>query len=399
MKINRFLLLCAAPLAAAVFGCAPVEPVGRGRLYNAPRRGADEISVGEGRDLRVLIARDAGALKLAAPGGIRLVAEPGGQEVYRLQPGQKARLRVRDGRLCGDDGDFEAKRVRVLPLKQGDTVTASGRHYRGSLTLEVTGGKPVLVNTVDLEDYLVGVVSSEVPAKWPLESLKAQAVAARTYALARSQGRAKEPWDLDDTTASQAYAGAHVENEPAARAVRQTAGKVLFFGGKLAETYFHSNCGGRTADAGRVWSGSSPYLRGVACGFCNNGKHHAWEATLDCAEAGRKLAAAGLAPKGDLTGIEPLDEDHGRAYTFTLRTTGGKASAKASAVRNALGADVLRSTRFEAEFRGGRVSFKGLGWGHGIGLCQEGAQGMAEEGYDCAHILAHYYPGTVLKKY
>jgi stage II sporulation protein D len=397
------LLALILPLLA-LSACAPISPynVPQGHLYEKPSQDAvllPVVNVDESRELKVLIARDLGALKLSAPGGIRLTDEASGREAFTLRPGAACRLVVRQGRLFNGSQDLGSRHVRIHPLVAGQGVQASGRRYRGTLSLVVAENKPLLINSVGLEEYLVGVLASEVPASWPMEALKSQAVAARTYALFRAAKPSSKEYDLDDTTASQAYTGMSKEHPRCAEAVKATSGRILTYDGGLVQAFFHSNCGGKTADAAKVWSAGSPYLKGVACHTCKSEKHYQWEETLLKSEAGRRLFKAGLALDADLKEIEGLDGD-GTDRWYSLRVTSrkGRQEVKASALRSALGADIIRSTRFDATPEGPYLRFKGRGWGHGIGLCQEGSKGMAEQGYTYDRILEFYFPGTKLKK-
>jgi len=385
--------LCALPLLALLAGCAE-EPL-------AAPPAALASSAATGQSLRVLIASGGRALKMAAPGGLRL-EDAQGRALYEIPGGGHASLKVAEGRLWAQETDLGSRKVWVKPRREGEAILVSGRRYRGELTLLVDReSRPRLVNKVGLEAYLMGVLAAEVPPDWPLEALKAQAIAARTYALYRAAhpDKGAEDWDLDDTTSSQVYGGAAREDARTDRAVAETRGEVLIWKGELAQTFFHSNCGGRTADVSKVWGGDVPYLRGVACPYCRNDKHYAWQAELDLAKAGQALKAAGLCPSSELRGLEGADEDSsGRFYRVRIIHGMGESLVKASALRAALGADVVRSTRFEASISHGQLRLRGKGWGHGIGLCQEGARGMAADGYPSRSILSFYFPGTQLAR-
>jgi stage II sporulation protein D len=385
--------LAALALTALLAGCAE-EPV-------ASPPAAMAASAAGGQSLRVLIASGGRALKMAAPGGLRL-EDAQGRALYEIPAGGHASLKVAEGRLWAQGTDLGARKAWVKPRREGEAIMVSGHRYRGELTLLVDReSRPRLVNRVGLEAYLMGVLAAEVPPDWPLEALKAQAIAARTYALYRAAhpDKGAEAWDLDDTTSSQVYAGQAREDPRTDRAVADTRGQVLLWKGELAQTFFHSNCGGRTADVSKVWGGDVPYLRGVACPYCRNDKHYAWQAELGLAKAGQALKDAGLCPSAELRGLEGVDPDlSGRFYQVRIIHGMGESLAKATALRAALGADVVRSTRFEADISHGMLRLRGKGWGHGIGLCQEGARGMAEDGYPSRLILDFYFPGTQLAR-
>jgi SpoIID/LytB domain protein len=157
----------------------------------------------------------------------------------------------------------------VQPLTLGD------RAYRGTLEISVVNGKLQAINVVGLEQYLYGVVPSEVPDTWPSEALKAQAVVARSYALSHLHGGA---FDLYADTRSQVYRGVPEEELSTTAAVNATAGQVVLYGGKVASTYYHSTSGGRTASVADVWPGSAPvpYLVSVPDPYDTASPYHDW---------------------------------------------------------------------------------------------------------------------------
>jgi stage II sporulation protein D len=280
----------------------------------------------------------------------------------------------------------------------GDLKVA-GRRYGGRVLLRANAGQVLLINEISLQDYLKGVLPSEVPASWPLESLKAQALAARSYAVWRAGETRKSgasAFDLDDSVASQAYQGLEKRDPRTDKAVDLTDGEILAFQGKIAECFFHSNSGGHTAGADEVWGGKSApaYLNGVLDSWSEDQKHYAWSVALESEQVEARLSKAGLF-SGLLEEVVPKSSsDSGRWEQVRLIGSNGEKVVKASAFRNALGADVLRSTNFRVRRRGSSLVFDGLGWGHGVGLAQEGAKAMAEAGKDYRSILSHYYPGT-----
>jgi stage II sporulation protein D len=183
------------------------------------------------------------------------------------------------------------------------------------------------------------------------------------------------------------------------KAVFSTRGEILTYQNKPIAAFFHSNCGGRTADASTVWFQDHPYLRSVPCSFGDHGNHYQWSADVPISDIVRKLRAAGL-KVSDLTGLSILSRDEGnRILKLAVRDGDGtQKEMKGSNFRMAMGPDVIRSTRFEARVGNSRVHFTGKGWGHGVGLCQEGAFGMAQKGYSAFDILRHYYHGIVVEK-
>ncbi len=280
-------------------------------------------------------------------------------------------------------------------------VEVNGQFYSG--TLEIfpdQGGTLTVVNELDLEDYVAGVVMGEVPKDWPLEALKAQATASRTFAvMKRAEARAAgKIWDLENHTFYQVYRGSAQAPPSIRKAVLTTRRLVVTWKGKPINALFHSNCGGQTSQAGNVWGGNEPYLQSVVCRFCRNGPHYSWTALLSHGEISRDLRAAGLMV-GDLSDLTPLDRDGaGRILKLLAQDADGRRfEIKGSAFRAAIGPDLIRGTRFDVDLTADGFRFKGRGWGHGVGLCQEGACGMALAGYNAKEILRKYYPGTLVE--
>jgi stage II sporulation protein D len=216
-------------------------------------------------------------------------------------------------------------------------LALGGRSYRG--TLRVTGGRAVrVVNVLGLEPYLWGVVPSEMPDRWPAEALEAQAVVARTYALAHLHGG---DFDLYPDTRSQVYRGIVAESDSAREAVDATAGQVVLYKGQLAQTFFFSSSGGRTANVQDVWYGSkpTPYLVSVADPYDTLSPYHDWgPLRFSAARLGKRLGAPGT-----LTDVRTDATTSGRVRSLTLVGSKGERTVSGQAVRARLG---LRSTWF-----------------------------------------------------
>ena len=217
-------------------------------------------------------------------------------------------------------------------------LTLGGHAYRG--TFRVTGGKRVrVVNVVGLESYLYGVVPSEMPDRWPAEALEAQAVVARSYALSHLEGGSD--FDLYPDTRSQVYGGIAAESQAGRDAVDATAGKVVLFDGEVAETFFSSSSGGRTANVQDVWTGSKPlpYLVSVPDPYDTLSPYHNWgPLQFGAVQLGKKLGA-----RGTLLDVRTDAAPSGRVRTLTLVGTKGTKTISGSTARAAMG---LRSTWF-----------------------------------------------------
>ena len=226
-----------------------------------------------------------------------------------------------------------------LVFLPGDEPLQLGRRYRGTIQVDRVGRRLRAINVVGLEQYLYGVIPAEVPDDWPAEVLKAQAVAARSYALAtRKTGGA---FDLFPDVRSQVYRGVDEEEDSTNTAVDETAGQVLTHAGRVVTAYFHSTSGGRTASVVDVWPGSrpTPYLVGVDDPYESISPHHTWGPVLMSAARLKRV----LKVPGRLLDVRTTVNGSSRADTVTGVGTGGEASAKAGDFRRDLG---LRSTWF-----------------------------------------------------
>jgi stage II sporulation protein D len=295
---------------------------------------------------------------------------------------------------------LSASKARLQTLGRSP-VKVNGQSYLGALEiLPDKGGTLTVVNELGLEDYVQGVLLGEVPRDWPLEALKAQAIAARTFAmLKRTEARnACNSWDIENHALFQVYKGSSGVSEPIRQAVAKTRGQVLTWKRKLLTAVYHSNCGGRTCQASNVWGKDEPYLKVVDCHYCREGPHFSWKVVVPHAEITKKLRASGL-QIGDLADLQPMEWDETNRITkiVVIDSEGRRLEMRGNAFRNALGPDLVRCTRFEVEMVVGGFEFKGQGWGHGVGMCQEGAWGMAREGFRASEILRKYYPGSLIE--
>lgn len=255
------------------------------------------------------------------------------------------------------------------------------------------------IETLDVEKYLYGVVPLESPPSWPPAALQAQAIVARTFALQKRT--LSRTYDVVATDADQRYGGVAAERPAASAAVDATRGQTLAYLGGPASVFYSACCGGHTADANELWGRAGlSYLRGVDDPYCMAAPDYRWQRTLPL-----DRARAALADK--LTGIPRAAEldapdDSGRPRMVTFRADGGNVLAlSVSDVRNRFGSDTVRSLWLRAiDFDRTQavplVVIEGSGRGHGVGLCQWGARGMALNGASAALILAHYFPGTAV---
>jgi stage II sporulation protein D len=291
-------------------------------------------------------------------------------------------------------------RVRCAGKVRGDSIVldargpvrVDGRAFAGSLRATARGGALDLVNVVPLEPYVASAIASETPADWPEEALKAQAVVARTYALHERDRRGAESFDLESSVISQRY-GAGPVPEGAAAAARATTGEYLAWAGRPILAAFHSSSGGTTASAEEVWGEDLPYLRSVSSPD-DAAPDYFWSYEIPLDDLASALRDAGYAPGSLDRARVTARSDSGRVERIQL----GSVLLSGRDLRELLGGRALRSALFEVRIDGGRVRFLGSGSGHGVGLCQWGASELAQRGSSYRRILAHYYPGSDLRR-
>ncbi len=282
----------------------------------------------------------------------------------------------------------QKKELQIEKKKYGDAIQVL-KNPLGSLTV---------VNEIDMEEYLKGVLPSEMKALWPEEALKAQAVISRTYAVFKNIENQDFPFTLGSGTGSQVYGGKGVEMRLASRAVDRTRGEILTSRSKIFPTFFHSTCGGRTTRAEYQWKiEPHPSLRGVECSFCRVSPYYQWKAEYTGSEI-RTLLAKKKFSVSQIQSITPAELDvSGHPRFFEVRHSQGSSKIPANEFRLAVGANRMRSTRVTIQRSGDRFLFLGRGWGHGVGLCQYGAKRLAELGYNYKQILHYYYPESDLQ--
>lgn len=298
---------------------------------------------------------------------------------------------------------FKSSEVGDRPIRAASSSTfiqINGKSYRGWIELrKKRNGLFLVINEINIEDYLKGVVAAEIPHDWEFEALKAQAVASRTYALYRKKKAGSRPYHILATVDSQVYEGKSGERETAIRAVRETEGVVITHGGgEPIPAFYHSSCGGHTENALELWGIDAPYLRGVDCECQEISRYGQWEKKISVIQISASLSKLGYR----LNGIYGLEIDgltaSGRVKQVAIRYAGGIASIPADKFRSAVGYSSIPSVFFETGMSGDEIVISGRGLGHGVGLCQWGAKEMAQRGYDFKSILLYYYPGTYLKR-
>ena len=330
--------------------------------------------------IRVVIADNQRSVALGSPAGIRTAGAPARTSV------QTATYRAAD--------------VGKTPIRvstPGRFINVNGNAYRGAIEIRKKGnGRLLVINDLDLEAYLLGVVAAEIPSDWESEALKAQAIASRTYALYQKQNAGRRSYHILATVDSQMYLGKRGERTRATKAVEETEGLVITYLGDVIPAFYHSSCGGHTENALELWGIDEPFLKGVDCDCQNISKYGIWEKRFTTAGVIRALRREGFR-FADISSVEMGDvTPAGRVKNVIFRNSGKATSVPAETIRAALGYSNIPSIFFEPELIDQEVVFSGRGLGHGIGLCQWGAKELARSGADYRAILSHYYPGTAV---
>ncbi len=289
------------------------------------------------------------------------------------------------------DGKPIGRSFRLEPTG-GQLVNWDGKQYRGGLQFVAEANLLLVINVVDLETYLRGVIPAEMQAGWHVEALKAQAIAARTYSLASLHQN--KDYDICATTECQKYEGVRVEHPASDAAIQATAGLVLSYAGDIARTYYHSDSGGMVASSAEVWGGAFPYLQ-VRTDANTSTPHRGWVHALDAGQVAASLNGAGH----DLGSVRRLEivgwSESGRVSQLRIVGTSRELLLSGPQLTRFLRSWGFKSTRFRMT---GDLSAQGDGWGHGVGMSQYGAKALADQGYDYRYILGFYYPNTSLQQ-
>lgn len=364
--------------------------------------------------IRVLVAQEVALLEVNSDGDLAIVNEAGETRIFRSPIHVSSRadgLHIDSRRLVG--GQIVIRPLRnnlsLIMTQAAATRPGSSAHSGVAITqgplLSVSGVVRVsrkgdrlsIVNQVDLEEYVKGVVPSEVSSAWHSEMLKVQAVAARTYALYNKMLSAAREYDVMSTIQDQVYRGRSGVDHRVEEAVESTRGIVVTHLRAPIYAAFSSTAAGPTEDAVNVWANKDlPYLKGVECPFDIESPYYQWKANVKMDLLEQNLRRQGFLV-GTIATITPIAYSRaGRVARLRILHSGGETVLRGEDLRKAVGYTVIPSTQFEVESLGAEVVFTGYGAGHAVGLCQWGAKELAELGYSYPSILQYYYPGTEL---
>ncbi len=341
--------------------------------------------------VRVLVAEGRTSLRVSSQGGLTITDAGGRRILGQRGRGEALHLSLQAGTVLVRETGMSAPTLLVWPGASA-TVALDGQAFRGRLEIQRLNGVLAVVNVVDLEEYLQGVLKDEIPAGWPAEATRAMAVAARTYAVYQVQQNPAAPFHLRATTASQVYGGATGEDPRTTWAVQTTRGQILTFRGQPISAFYHACSGGATEDAPEVFGANFDTILGVKDDYSLGCPYAFWVERLTFQQVERALARAGHAI-GRLLRLEDLLRSRtGRILRLAVQHTRGTLVLEGKRFREALGNDVIRSTDFEVRADAEWFTFVGRGWGHGVGMSQWGAKEMADLAYQYPQILKFYYP-------
>jgi stage II sporulation protein D len=372
----------------------------------------DTTSLQAAQSLRVLLATDVVKLDVQSHSSVWV------SDLTRHGRAVRPVVRiVPSGRGFSVNGVRTAREQLTLQGEQGLTLTfgksdaaAGGRPAsKATVVQRVTvpvsglvhvirkGGAALVINQVDLEEYVKGVVPAEVNSSWHPEMLKAQAVAARTYALYQQMLSATREYDVVASVQDQVYRGKQGIDAAVLKAVEDTRGLVLTYQGAPIYAAFSSTAAGLTEDAVNVWSKDYPYLKGVECPFDLASPYYQWTASFRRELLEQNLRQQGF-PIGTITALTPSSFSRGgRVATLRVVHTEGELLLRGEELRKSVGYMVVPSTQFTVESVESEIVLSGYGAGHAVGMCQWGAKELAELGYPFSTILSYYYPDTQLQ--
>jgi stage II sporulation protein D len=299
-------------------------------------------------------------------------------------------------------------KIYNLPIKlySEEKLRINNNVYPGEIEVFSKDGKTIsLVNIVNIETYLCGVVPYEIEPSWTDEMLKIQSIIAKTYTIANLNRHKEDGFDLCYTVHCQVYKGINENMElRIKKAVDSTKGLVVVDKNNehLVQTYYHATCGGATEDVSEVWSEvlSIKSLKGVKCEFCKNSPYYNWECNFDIKEFVSELKYNGFVIGDKIKSISVLSKTkNDRIKDLQIIGNKDKIILSGENLRKIFGYNKIKSTKInKIEIDNNRIYFYGKGWGHGIGLCQWGANELTKQGKSFKEVIEYYYPKTKIKK-
>lgn len=337
-----------------------------------------------------LLRPGAGPWKIGA-GSALLIETPG--TAGSQTRGRSLKIEAKDGTVVVD-GRAEGKRIEVA-AQDGSDITIGNFRYRGRLAVDASLQESPLVISVPLEAYMAQVLPGEMPLNYPREALKAQCIAGRTYAVAALLRRKNSSWDVRDDESSQVFNDMSVVNQRAVNIVAETSLIVMMWKKKIFTAYYSANCGGATRSNREAFNETEiDPLAGVVCGFCEWSDDFRWTYTSPVDTAQRDLELGTRIKNVRLGNSAASGYETGAIF----QTSSGDVTVTGRKLKSTFGHHKVKSTKFtDIAIERGRLVIRGVGFGHGVGLCQNGCRGLANTGKSAQDILHYYYPGMTLE--
>ncbi|MEO1340103.1 MAG: SpoIID/LytB domain-containing protein [Cyanobacteria bacterium J06635_13] len=338
-------------------------------------------------ELKVAIKKEVNSVKIGSSTNA-IVKDGAGKQLGELNPMSALAAKYNNKQIALADRVI-AKELIIEPEDDG-YVWIGDRWYRGTTRLILQDNGITAINNVDLEQYLYSVVGAEAVSSWPIEALKAQAVAARSYALYKRNVESNGIYDVDTTIGTQVYKGLDSEYTTTHEAVNSTLGQIMTYDNEVILAAFHSSSGGYTENVEDIWTSPLPYLRSVV-DYDHESPVFEWQQIIPVSKI--RSLVAGI---GKIKGLQPA-EITPRGRVITMKVTGDRGTTTISGKKLRKTLD-LRSTLFRVSTDGDNLHIKGRGFGHGLGLSQWGAYYLAQQGVNYHQILAHYYQSASLNR-
>jgi len=314
---------------------------------------------------------------------------------------RNSRVRVQDTGIQVGKKIYPARKLRIASNKTISVLVGDHtQRYRGFIDLIAKDGKKLLViNTLELEQYVRGVLYHEITDRWPMQAMMAQAVAARTYAVFQIKQNKNQEFDVTNDIYSQVYGGKTAERYRTNTATSRTEGMILTYKGNVLPAYYHSNSGGHTEDVDELWEHDLPPLKGKPDLYSLGAPNAHWKKNFRAKDVQETLNKNGF-KLGAIKEIQIIERTgSGRVKTLEFITRDGQSVKVAGRkFRDIIGPNELKSTFYDIEMQGYFFDVLGKGWGHGVGMSQWGANKMARKRFDFKEILGFYYPGAEVVK-
>jgi stage II sporulation protein D len=347
----------------------------------------------EGYKVRIALMQRVRSVEITSRGDYSIWSGDDGQKLKTVRSGALTRFR-----LSGGQWEINSERAAcnkiLISSERGNPLTINDKTYRGQIQLVRDNGGFTAVNILSMEEYLYSVVPKEVSKEWPMEALKAQSVAARTYAMNRMNSRNNHDYDLVCTQMDQVYGGYESERERTTQAVDATRGEILVYDGEPIICYFHANSGGMTEDGYQAFGVRRAYLRATPDPYSKGTPGYRWSLRISAKELQKRLIAKGYGC-GSISSVIISDKSpSGRVKEVKVFHSRGVTDIDGAAFRWKVDSTMMRSTLFSIRKEGNYFVFEGYGYGHGVGMSQWGCYNQARQGKDYRDILSYYYPGT-----